>query len=243
MIIFACNALSCYALVLYMLGMIDSRRELQYETVFLFLKGGIEVITGKFSWELLLHHTAMIGGFLFNQHPTMRCWAFITVHQQYVHFPFAVRALWRLTLPAFGYFKTEGWTRRGLVNSFWVQWMWTVGYRTPLIAGYCFFAMVQLKWYWQPLVGLLMAAILGKLDVGRTKAMWPKQAYPDKMHQLYFQIGTRATFAAGFGFAISVILTDVAPEYLPGWALVPFWPWFEKPTLQCLADDGRLAGV
>ena len=44
--------------------------------------------------------------------------------------------------------------------------------------------------------------ILGKLDVGWTKAMWPKQAYPDKMHQLYFQIGTRATFAAGFGFAV-----------------------------------------
>ena len=134
-------------------------------------------------------------------------------------------------------------TRRGLINAFWLMWMFTVGYRTPMIMGNCLFAMAKLKWYWQPGIGLLMAAILGYLDVGWTRAMWPKTAYPDKMHQLYFSVGTRATFVAGFVFAILVVLTDFAPEYLPPTLRVPFWPWFEKSTVQCLTDAGRLNGV
>jgi hypothetical protein len=138
LIIFFCNALSCVALGLYASGLIDAAQELQMEILFLLFKGVLEVVTGKFGWELMLHHTAMIAGFALNQLPSMRCWAFITVHQQLVHVPFAIRALWRLTLPALGYVRTEfSWRRRGLINIFWITWFLIVGYRTPLIMGHC----------------------------------------------------------------------------------------------------------
>lgn len=138
LIIFFCNALSCVALLLYVTGRIDAKQELQLEILFLLFKCVLEMVTGKFGWELMLHHTAMILGFALNQLPSMQCWAWITVHQQLVHVPFAIRALWRLTLPALGYVKTEfSWRRRGLINVFWISWMLTVGYRTPLILANC----------------------------------------------------------------------------------------------------------
>ena len=138
LIIFFCNALSCVALLLYATGRIDAKQELQLEILFLLFKCVLEMVTGKFGWELMLHHTAMILGFALNQLPSMQCWAWITVHQQLVHVPFAIRALWRLTLPALGYVKTEfSWRRRGLINVFWISWMLTVGYRTPLILANC----------------------------------------------------------------------------------------------------------
>ena len=138
LIIFFCNALSCVALALYVTGQIDAKHELQLEILFLVFKCILEMATGKFGWELMLHHTAMILGFALNQLPSMQCWAWITVHQQLVHVPFAIRALWRLTLPALGYVRTEfSWRRRGLINVFWISWMLTVGYRTPLIVGNC----------------------------------------------------------------------------------------------------------
>jgi hypothetical protein len=138
LIIFFCNALSCVALFLYVIGQIDAKQELQLEILFLVFKCILEMVTGKFGWELMLHHTAMILGFALNQLPSMQCWAWITVHQQLVHVPFAIRALWRLTLPALGYVRTEfSWRRRGLINVFWISWMLTVGYRTPLILANC----------------------------------------------------------------------------------------------------------
>jgi hypothetical protein len=48
----------------------------------------------------------------------MRCWIFVTVHQQFVHIPFALRAAWRLTLPSLGYcVGARSLVRRGVASS------------------------------------------------------------------------------------------------------------------------------
>jgi len=243
MIIFFCNALSCVAVALYLAGLIDPPQELRLEIVFLFVKGVIEVVTGKFSWELLLHHTAMLLGFGFNQASSMRCWAFITVHQQFVHVPFAIRALWRLTLPSLGYISSEtSWRRRGLINMFWITWFFIVGYRTSYIVCYCLNGWFKLKLGWEPAMGMCMAAVLANLDRSWSKAMWPKPgglAGPSqlKSHLVWFHVGTRSMFVAGFLFAVLSVVSDVAPEILPSEALrVRFLPHFSKSTLQCLAE-------
>lgn len=242
MIVFFCNALSCVSLFFYVAGIIDPGQELQFELAFLIFKGIVEIMTGKFSWELLLHHTAMMVGFLFNQHPSMRCWAFITVHQQFVHIPFAIRALWRLTLPAFGYVRTEfSWRRRFLINFFWISWMFTVGYRAPMIVGYCVNGFVNLGMTWQPAIGLVMAAILGNLDRAWTRAMWPRPgatAGPSnrKSHEIWFHVGTRLMFCAGLTYAVLAVVSDVAPDRLPAAVRIPFAPHFSKGVLECLAE-------
>merc|ERR1740130_929225 len=222
-----------------MWGAIDPRRELVYETVFLVMKAFIELKTGKFGWELLLHHSAMVLGFLFNQHPSMQCWAFITVHQQFVHFPFAIRAMWRLTLPAFGYIKTEmSWRRRGLVNLFWVTWMFSCGYRTTLICAYSTWALIVRKeMTWQPLFGYFFALVLGSLDWSWTKAMWPKahQVSPVALHEYWFHIGTRLSFLAGFIYGIVALLADVAPDLLPADFQYVYARRDEMSMVQCLA--------
>ena len=242
MIILGCNALSCLALLGYVLGYIDAPAELKLEAIFLVIKGCIEVLTDKFGWQLLLHHTAMVAGFLFNQHPSMACWAFITVHQQFVHFPFAIRAMWRLTLPAFGYVKSEmSWRRRGLINFFWVTWMFNCGYRSALIFGYSAFAVFDLRWNWQPAIGFLMGMILGNLDRLWTKAMWPKVPWPNPRINAWFHIGTRVWFILGFVFAVLFILSDVAPEKVPFSLRIPMLSWFNTPVLECLGESAKIS--
>jgi len=214
--VFGVNALSCCALALYFANIISGATELQCEAVFLVIKGTIEVLTGKFGWELLLHHTAMVGGFMFNQHSSMGCWAFVTVHQQLVHFPFALRALWRLTLPAFGYVRSEqSWLRRGLANLFWISWMFIIGYRTTMITCYCTYAYFALHMRWQVFVGMSMGLTLALLDRAWTKAMWPKVPWPNPRHNAWFHIGTRLWFALGMLYAFTMIFWDGNPEVLP----------------------------
>lgn len=244
LIIFSCNALSCWALGMYVFGLIDSRRELYYEGVFLVTKGIVEMLTGKFGWELLLHHTAMIGGLWLNQHRTMHCLAFITVHQQFVHVPFALRALWRLTLPALGFVPNElSWRRRGLINLFWMTWMFNCGYRSAYILWYVLFVW-SFGWYWQGGVGLLMAVVLASLDRGWTKAMWPKPGAgppnPNPLHEWWFHVGTRAIFVFGLVYSLVAFLSDAAPAYLPVALRVPFASYFSVPLRECLVNEGHL---
>ncbi len=232
--ILGCNALSCASLLAYLANVIDARTELQCEAVFLVVKGLIEIATDKFGWQLLLHHTAMVGGFLLNQHPSMHCWAFITVHQQFVHFPFAVRALWRLTLPAFGFVKSElSWRRRGLINVFWVMWMFNCGYRSALIFVYSAFAALRHNWSWQPAVGVLIAMILGNLDRLWTKAMWPRVPWPNPRVNAWFQVGTRVWFVLGLIAAICAALTDTWPEALPESVRDPLVATLYTPLSSC----------
>jgi hypothetical protein len=221
LIIFFCNALSCVALGLYASGMIDAAQELQMEILFLLFKGVLELVTGKFGWELMLHHTAMIAGFALNQLPSMRCWAFITVHQQLVHVPFAIRALWRLTLPALGYVRTEfSWRRRGLINIFWITWFLIVGYRTPLIMGHCIIGYTRHGMLYPAIAGALLGLTLASLDRAWTKAMWPKPgsaAGPsnDGWHLFWFHVGTRSMFVVGLAFAAYCTLFEAMPQRLP----------------------------
>eukprot|EP00316_Scyphosphaera_apsteinii_P004876 CAMPEP_0119340704 /NCGR_PEP_ID=MMETSP1333-20130426/100852_1 /TAXON_ID=418940 /ORGANISM="Scyphosphaera apsteinii, Strain RCC1455" /LENGTH=279 /DNA_ID=CAMNT_0007352513 /DNA_START=64 /DNA_END=903 /DNA_ORIENTATION=+ len=244
MVVLGCNLLSCCSLVLYLFGVIDAAGELQCEAIFLIIKGVIEVLTGKFGWALLLHHTAMIGGFLLNQHASMQCWSFITVHQQFVHFPFAIRAAWRLTLPAMGYIKHElSWRRRGLANLFWLTWMFSCGYRTLLITLYSAICLCGpiLGFQWQATVGILMALILASLDRNWTKAMWPTKPWPDRRHNAYFHSGTRITFCLGMTFAILALLSDVFPDVLPLWARIVYPGPFHRSTPQCLIETRTLS--
>jgi len=239
LIIFFCNALSCVALALYVTGQIDAKQELQLEILFLVFKCILEMATGKFGWELMLHHTAMILGFALNQLPSMECWAWITVHQQLVHVPFAIRALWRLTLPALGYVRTEfSWRRRGLINVFWISWMLTVGYRTPLILANCVLGFYGASMLWPAVAGFFMAVTLASLDRSWTKAMWPRPgsaAGPsnDSWHLFWFHVGTRSMFVVGFAYACYSVLFDVMPERLP--VAIPYPAHFETPVLHCMA--------
>lgn len=240
LIIFFCNALSCVALFLYVIGQIDAKQELQLEIVFLVFKCILEMVTGKFGWELMLHHTAMILGFALNQLPSMQCWAWITVHQQLVHVPFAIRALWRLTLPALGYVRTEfSWRRRGLINVFWISWMLTVGYRTPLILANCILGYYGAGMIWPAVAGLSMAVTLASLDRSWTKAMWPRPGHMagpnpnDSVHLFWFHVGTRSMFVFGFLFACYSVLYDAMPERLP--VAVPYPAHFARNTLSCMA--------
>ena len=133
-----CNLLSCWSLYRYMRKDIGPAVELQYEIAFLLIKGVVEMFTAKFSWSLLLHHSAMVLGFVFAQHPSITCFAWVVVHQQLVHFPFALRAAWRLTLPALGYIQNElSWRRRFISNFFWMSWMFVIGYRNVLLWARC----------------------------------------------------------------------------------------------------------
>lgn len=241
LIIFFCNALSCVALLLYATGRIDAKQELQLEILFLLFKCVLEMVTGKFGWELMLHHTAMILGFALNQLPSMQCWAWITVHQQLVHVPFAIRALWRLTLPALGYVKTEfSWRRRGLINVFWISWMLTVGYRTPLILANCVLGYYGAGMVWPAAAGVSMAMTLASLDRSWTKAMWPRPGHMagpnpnDTWHLFWFHVGTRGMFIFGVVFAFYSVLYDAMPERLP--IAVPYPAHFQRNTLACMAE-------
>jgi hypothetical protein len=67
------------------------------------------------------------------------------------------------------------WRRRGLINLFWLTWMFSCGYRTVLIIAYCTVALAVVDGYtWQPVMGYFFALVLGSLDRAWTKAMWPK---------------------------------------------------------------------
>ena len=97
-IIMVCNGLSVWSLAQYMFNGMPPAVELDYELAFLVIKTIIEMMTNKFSWPLLLHHTAtFIGIAFFSKHEDLQCVTWVVVHQQLVHFPFMVRAAWRLT--------------------------------------------------------------------------------------------------------------------------------------------------
>ena len=243
-VVLLCNLLSCCSLAAYVVGRIDAAAELRWEAAFLVFKCAVEVRTGKFSFELLLHHSAMVLGFFANQHASMRCWVFITVHQQFVHVPFALRAAWRLTLPAMGYIGSEtSWLRRGLAKVFWITWMFSCGYRTPLILGYSAFGAAAFKNFtWQPAVGVACALVLARLDLSWTRAMWPKQPDPNADHEAWFQFGVRAVFFAGLLCAALAVLADVggsapvpAPAPLALWSSLVSPGPFHGSVLRCLA--------
>ena len=158
----------------------------------------------------------MVVGFAANQHASMRCWVFVTVHQQFVHVPFALRAAWRLTNPALGYFG-DGTARRTLDALFWASWMVSCGYRSLLVFGYCAYCYVRLGWRWQPAVGVACASTLASLDANWTRAMWPARPAPDAAREARFQRATRAAFFAGAAAAALAVATDVAPALLPAW--------------------------
>ena len=205
---------------------------------------------GKFSWALLLHHSAMILGFWFNAQPSLQCFSWIVVHQQYVHFPFAIRALWRLTLPKLGYISSElSWRRRFVSNFFWMTWMFVVGYRTPLITFYGLWAAYAVNdqnnkpMVWQGLLTFGFGMIICNLDRLWTIAMWPKKPKPTMLHAFYFHFGARFMFMLGIFSALIVLFAadlevrhPLYPEQLlvPDWAKIRLVGIENHTTLECL---------
>jgi hypothetical protein len=252
-VIMGCNLLSCLSLLMYMTSQISASTELRCEFFFLLFKGACEMYQGKFSWALLLHHSAMILGFWFNMHSSLQCFSWIVVHQQYVHFPFALRALWRLTLPSLGYIENEmSWRRRGVSNFFWMSWMFVVGYRTPLITFYGLYAAYSVNdqnnvpMVWQGLLTFGFGMIILNLDRQWTIAMWPKKAKPTMLHQFYFNIGARFMFAAGVLCATLIMFAqdlDIRHPWYSEQLLVPSWARFRLTgidnltTLECLKNN------
>jgi hypothetical protein len=210
-IIMVCNGLSVWSLAQYMFNGMPPAVELDYELAFLVIKTIIEMMTNKFSWPLLLHHTAtFIGIAFFSKHEDLQCVTWVVVHQQLVHFPFMVRAAWRLTLPALGYNKKLlSYRRRFLSNFFWMSWMFIIGYRTPILWLYASYSAFKLGLVWQGLLTWVFAAILSNLDRVWTKAMWPKTPKPTMLHEAYFHTGTRLMFVTGLCTAILIFLNDI----------------------------------
>ena len=245
-IIMVCNLLSCYSLFLYMSRTIAAADELKYEVFFLLFKGVCEMYQGKFSWALLLHHASMIFGFWFNMHASLQCFSWIVVHQQYVHLPFALRAMWRLTLPALGYIESEmSWRRRGVSNFFWMFWMFVVGYRTPLITLYGLFAAYAVNdqqghpMVWQGLLTFFFGLIILNLDRLWTKAMWPKKAKPTMLHAFYFHVGARFMFVAGIFTATCVMFAqDLEFNVVPEFMAIRLTGIDNLTTIECLAQNG-----
>lgn len=222
-VILFCNLLSCATLFMYLRGDLTAPQELWFEAGFLVLKTIVEMAYGKFSWSLLLHHSAMVLGFLLNQTEVARYWAFVTVHMQFVHIPFAFRAAWRLTLPAFGFVEREtSWRRRGLSGLFWITWMLNVGYRTCMLFTYAVTATLLYEDIrWRAAWGIIIALIIANLDRVWTNAMWPKAPKPTVFHDVWFHTGTRLMFVLGFIFSFQFYFSDLYPDLLPEWARIP----------------------
>jgi hypothetical protein len=252
LIIMGCNMLSCWSLYMYMTSQITASKELQYEFAFLVFKGVCEMYQGKFSWALLLHHTAMMLGFWFNAQPYLQCFSWIVVHQQYVHLPFAIRALWRLTLPSLGYIASEvSWTRRFISNVFWMAWMFVVGYRTPLITFYGLWAAYTVNdqnnkpMVWQGLVTFGFGCVIMNLDRLWTKAMWPKKPKATMLHSFYFHTGTRFMFVFGIFTALIIMFSNDLQLKIPttNYLITPSWASFRltglenQTTLECLVNN------
>ena len=174
-IIMILNGMSVWSLTQYMFNGMTPSTELDFELGFLVIKTVVEMATNKFSWPLLVHHTAtFIGIAWFSRREELRCVMWIVVHQQLVHFPFMVRAAWRLTLPALGYNKKLlSYRRRFLSNFFWMSWMFTIGYRTPLMWMYASYSALKLGLVWQGLLTCVFAGILTNLD-RFGQLLWPK---------------------------------------------------------------------
>ena len=254
-VIFLCNFLSCITLALYMLSYMTARQELNWEVAFLLFKGACEMYQGKFSWALVLHHTAMIFGFWFNAHHSLQCFSWIVVHQQFVHFPFALRALWRLTLPSLGYIENEmSWRRRFVSNFFWMAWMFVVGYRTPLITFYGLWAayavndQIQKPMVWQGLTTFGFGLIIFNLDRVWTYSMWPKKSKATMLHSFYFHFGARFMFLFGIFTATVIMFSNelelelrnpwYPDEYLlPSWARIRLAGVENVTTLECLREN------
>ena len=232
---------------------ITAKQELNWEVAFLLFKGVCEMYQGKFSWALVLHHTAMMFGFWFNAHPSLQCFSWIVVHQQFVHFPFALRALWRLTLPSLGYIQNEmSWRRRFVSNFFWMSWMFVVGYRTPLITFYGLWAAYavndqqQRPMVWQGLATFGFGLVIFNLDRVWTNAMWPKKPKATMLHSFYFHFGARFMFCFGIFSAVVVMFCNsieirnplYPEEYLvPGWAKIRLTGVENVTTLECIAEN------
>lgn len=209
-IIMVCNGMSVWSLAQYMFNGMPPNVELNYELAFLVIKTIFEMLTNKFSWPLLLHHTATFIGVFYSKHEDLRCFTWVVVHQQVVHFPFMIRAAWRLTLPALGFNKKLlSWRRRFLSNFFWMSWMFIIGYRTPVLWLYSAYSTFKLGLVWQGMLTWIFAGILTNLDRVWTLAMWPKAPKPTMLHEFYFHAGTRFMFVAGIAMAFLVFFNDI----------------------------------
>jgi hypothetical protein len=116
--------------------------------------------------------------------------------------------------------------------------MFSCGYRSLLVLGYCAYCYVALGWRWQPAAGVLCGCLLAHLDFSWTRAMWPKERDEDAYREAWFQVGARAACLLGAAFAVAAVATDVAPAALPTWARLVFPGPYHAPAAACLAARG-----